>query len=45
MGGLPAAMQARLHECFLDAPLSFGENGEEASAIYCVCVTVTHVDP
>jgi len=44
MASLPAAMQARVHERFLDAPRSFGENGEEAGAIYCVFVTVTHVD-
>jgi hypothetical protein len=45
MAGLPPAMLARVHERFLDAPRSFGENGEEAGAIYCVFVTVMHVDP
>jgi len=45
MAGLPPAMQARVHERFLDAPRSFGENCEEAGAIYSVFVAVTHVDP
>ena len=45
MACLPPALQPRVHERFLDAPRSFGENGEEAGAIYCVFVTVTHVDP
>ena len=45
MAGLPPSMQARVHERFLDAPRSFGENSEEAGAIYSVFVTVTHVDP
>jgi len=43
MAGLPPALQPRVHERFLDAPRSFGENGEEAGAIYCVFVTATHV--
>jgi len=34
-----------VHERFLDAPRLFGENREEAGAIYCVFVTATHVDP
>jgi len=45
MAGVPPALQARLHERFLDAPGSFGENGEEDNAISCVFSTVTHVDP
>jgi len=44
MAGLPPALQARLHERFLDAPRSFGDNGEEDDAIYCVLFTVTRVD-
>ena len=34
-----------MHERFLDAPRACGENGEEAGAMYCVFVTVTHVYP
>jgi len=41
---LPRGLQARAHERFLDAPRSFGEKSEEDSVIYCVFVTVTHVD-
>ena len=45
MAGVPPALQARLHERFLDDPRSFGENGEEDNAICCLFFTVTHVDP
>jgi len=45
IAGLPPALQPQVHERFLDAPRSFGENGEVPGAIYCVFVTATHVDP
>jgi len=44
MAGLPRGLQARAHERFLDAPRSFGGKSEKDSVIYCVFVTVTHVD-
>jgi len=44
MVGLLPGVQARVHERFLDAPRSFGDNSEEDDAIYCEFVTVTHVD-
>ena len=44
MAGLPPALQARLHERFLDAPHSCADKGEEDDAVYCVFSTVTHVN-
>jgi len=46
MVGLPPAVQTCVQERFLGPPpSSYGDNGEEAGAIYCVFVTVTHWDP
>jgi len=46
MAGLPHALHVRVLERFHDpGPNHYGDNGEEAGAIYGVFVTVTHWEP
>jgi len=46
MACLPPALQSRAYERFLDpAPDSYGYNGEQADAVYCVFGTATHCEP
>jgi len=46
MSHLPHSLFVRALERFHDpGPDHYGENGEEASAIYCIFMTVTHWDP
>ena len=46
MSHLPHSLFVRVLERFQDpGPDNYGENGEEAGAIYCDFMTVTHCDP